>query len=205
MIWALLNDLAQRIITFDKYEQRKKLSMKIKSFGLAPGKKVLDFGCGTGLFAKVFDTIGLCYWGYDIDDRLITYASKLYKNCQFTTSKNVLHGEAPFDLILANCCFHHMDDDSLSVELDRIKSLLSDQGILLIIDLLLAENTDSFFHHAFMKLERGKNIRTMEQYQRKIQRHFFINRNHTEKSHFFSFRHQINPVYNELAVFVCKK
>lgn len=113
MTWAALNDLIQRIISLDKWEQRKNLTQRVQSLNLPRGSKVLDFGCGTGLFARVFMKMGLNYYGYDIDNRLISYARRLYRNCQFTASKEQLRKEAPFDLILANCCFHHIDSATL--------------------------------------------------------------------------------------------
>jgi cyclopropane fatty-acyl-phospholipid synthase-like methyltransferase len=205
MIWALFNDVMQRIITLDKWEQRSNLFTRLKKIQLPPGSKALDFGCGTGLFARVFEKEGFRYWGYDVDSRLITFASRLYPACSFTTSHDVLEDEAPFDLIIANCCFHHIDDTSLSMELKRIKSLLADQGSFFVIDLLLVENDASFLHRAFMKLERGKHVRTVEDYHKHVERHFSIIQTQVERSHIFSFNNRLNPLYNDLAVLECRK
>lgn len=205
MIWALFNDIAQRIITLDKWEQRKHLSKWLKKFQLEPGSKALDFGCGTGLFARVFEKERLKYWGYDIDDRLITFASRFYPKCKFTTSENVLKEEAPFDLIVANCCFHHIDEVLLPVELKRIKSLLADQGSFLVIDLLLVENDPSFLHRSFMKLEKGKHVRTVDGYQKRLEKYFVIVETDVVRSHLFSFNHRLNPLYNDLAFIDCRR
>ena len=205
MIWALFNDVMQRVITLDKWEQRKNLSRRLKKIEPALGSKVLDFGCGTGLFVRVFENERLKYWGYDIDDRLITYASRLYPNCGFTTSEVVLKKEAPFDLIIANCCFHHIDDTLLSKELKRIESLLADQGIFLMIDILLIENDPSFLHRSFMKLEQGKHLRTVEGYQEHVEKHFPVIHSEVQRSHIFSLNHRFNPLYNDLAIFECRK
>lgn len=205
MIRALFNDVMQRIITLDKWEQRRSLHRRLKKVGLEAGSRVLDFGCGTGLFARVFENERFKYWGYDIDDRLIMYASRLYPNCRFTTSEEVLKEEAPFDLIVANCCFHHIDDTLLPSELKRIESLLADQGIFLMIDILLIENDPSFLHRSFMKLEQGKHLRTVEGYQKQIEGHFFVIGSEVERSHILSFNHRFNPLYNDLAIFECRK
>ncbi len=205
MIWALFNDLAQRFITLDKWEQRRNLSRRLKKIQLAPGGKALDFGCGTGLFASVFEKQGFEYWGYDIDDRLITFASRRYPQHRFTALKDVLKKKAPFDLIIANCCFHHIHDTLLSSELGRIKSLLADHGTFLLIDLLLVENDNSFLHRAFMKLERGKHLRSVDDYHKHIERHFSIIQTQVERSYVFSFNNRLNPLYNDLAILECRK
>lgn len=205
MIWALFNDIAQRIITLDKWEQRSNLSIRLKKIQLPPGSKALDFGCGTGLFARVFKKEGLRYWGYDVDNRLITFASRLYPDYSFTTSRDVLEDEGPFDLVLANCCFHHIDDTLLSIELRRIKSLLADQGTFFLIDLILVENDASFLHRTFMKLEQGEHVRTVGDYHKHVERHFSVIRTQVERSHIFSFNNRLNPLYNDLAVIECRK
>ncbi len=205
MIWALFNDIAQRIITLDKWQQRNNLSKRLKRIQLAPGSKALDFGCGTGLFARVFEKEGFKYWGYDVDDRLTTFASRFYPGCSFTTSDDMLKNQAPFDLIIANCCFHHIDDTLLSSELKRIKSLLADHGTFFVIDLLLVQNDTSCLHRAFMKLEQGKHVRTVEDYHKHVEKYFVIIQTQVERSHILSFNNRLNPLYNDLAVLECRK
>ncbi len=67
MLWAFANDLAQRVLTFNKLEQRKNLEKKLNALALPESGKILDFGCGTGLFAKTIMKLGFKYHGYDID------------------------------------------------------------------------------------------------------------------------------------------
>ena len=59
MMWAFFNDLIQRIITLNKWEQRRNLKKRVRSINLPKGSKVLDFGCGTALFTNVFTELGL--------------------------------------------------------------------------------------------------------------------------------------------------
>jgi ubiquinone/menaquinone biosynthesis C-methylase UbiE len=202
MMWAALNDLIQRIITLDKWEQRSNLGERVRSLNLPKESKVLDFGCGTGLFARVFMKMGLNYYGYDIDNRLISYARRLYRNCQFTASKEQLRKEAPFDLILANCCFHHIDSATLREELIGIKRILSENGTFMMIDILFSENDPSLFRKLFRKLELGMHVRVIDDYRRIIEQHFSIIKTDIVRSHLFSIKN--NPIYNDLAVFECK-
>jgi 2-polyprenyl-3-methyl-5-hydroxy-6-metoxy-1,4-benzoquinol methylase len=205
MIWALLNDLFQRLITFNKHEQRAMLRRQVKCLKRSPGSKALDFGCGTGLFSTVFLKAGYRYWGYDIDTRLLEYARFLYPAGNFTRSVSRLQEEGPFDLIIANCCFHHIGDEMLIVELDRICNLLSDDGVFIMKDLLWVENDTSKLHRAFMKLEQGHHVRPLEEYRRMVATVFDVFRVEIERSHVLSLRHRLNPLHNDLAVLMCRK
>lgn len=205
MIRAFLSDIAQRIITFNKLEQRKCLSRWLEDIGIPDGGRILDFGCGTGLFCNLFLKKGFEYWGYDIDERLIAFSSRLYRKGRFTGSKEKLGSVSPFDLILANCCFHHIDDPLLHEELATIGSFLADGGIFLMMDILLVEKDTSSLHNLFMKLERGRHLRTADGYRKIVEKHFSIARKGMERSHILSLKHRLNPVFNDLVVLVCTK
>jgi len=202
MMWAILNDLMQRFISLDKWEQRNNLRQSVQSLSLPRGSKVLDFGCGTGLFARVFMKMGLNYYGYDIDKRLISYARRLYRNCQFTASKDELIKQAPFDLIISNCCFHHIDSATLCEELIGIRKILSGNGTFMMIDILFSERDPSLFRKLFRKLELGMHVRVMDDYRRIVEQHFSIIKTDIVRSHLFSIKN--NPIYNDLAIFECK-
>lgn len=203
MVRAMTNDLAQRIITLNKFEQKRTLSRWVATLPIPDGGRVLDFGCGTGLFANVFSEKGFEYWGYDIADHLVRFASSLHKKSTFTSSRESLKRGAPFDLILANCCFHHIDDRTLDNELSALRGLLSDNGTFLMIDILLVENVSSLPHKLFMKLERGKHVRTAQGYRERVNCHFSVAREATVRSHVLSLKHRRNPLYNDLLVLSC--
>lgn len=201
-MWAVFNDVMQRMITLDKWEQRRNLRERVRSLELSQGSKILDFGCGTGLFSRVFTELGLSYYGYDIDNRFISYARRLYKNCRFTASKDELRRGGPFDLTVANCCFHHMDDIIVHEELNEIKRMLSTNGIFIVVDILFSNDDTHFLRKLFRKMELGAHIRLIDDYRRIIEQHFSIIKIDIVRSHLFSIKN--NPIYNDLAVFECK-
>ena len=203
MIQAFINDLFQRVITGNKWEQRYSLSGYLKALNLKPGSRCLDFGCGTALFAPVFKAAKLNYYGYDIYQHLLDYASLIYKKTYFTSSLDDLEASAPFDLILANCCFHHIDSRTLGAELHNISTLLADDGTFIMIDILLPQNDSFWLRKLFRKLERGAFVRTDIDYSMLIKRHFTIIQQNIERSHVFSLRN--NPVYNDQLVLICKR
>lgn len=203
MMWPLLNDLFQRTLTINKREQRRNLIRNLMALSLRPDSKCLDFGCGTALFAPVFTMLNLRYYGYDIDQRLLDYASRIHKNTHFTSSWNVLEAAAPFDLILANCCFHHIDSGILDAELHNISTLLADNGTFIMIDILFPHNDSHLLRKIFRKLERGAFIRKADDYLIHVERYFELKQKKEERSHLFSLNK--NPVYNDLLVLTCRK
>ena len=203
MIRAFLNDLFQRVLTANKWEQRNTLLRYLKGLNLKPGSRCLDFGCGTALFAPVFTAANLHYYGFDIDQYLLDYASRIYKNTYFTSSLNDLEAKAPFDLILANCCFHHIDSWTLDAELHGISTLLADDGIFIMIDILLPQHDYFWLRNLFRKLEKGAFVRNENDYSVQVRRYFTIIQRNIERSHVFSLKK--NPIYNDLLVLICRK
>ena len=116
---------------------------------------VEDMSSVAKVLRRTFEKAGLKYYGYDVDKRLVSYAKLLHRSGEFTTEIEVLQKESPFELIVANCCFHHIEDEMLSGELSRIKNLLADDGTFIMIDLLKAENDNSILRGLFRKMEKG--------------------------------------------------
>jgi SAM-dependent methyltransferase len=202
-LWAFFNDVAQRIITLNKIEQRVNLRRRVRSLNLSAGAKALDFGCGTALFAPTMRECGLRYYGYDIDPRLIAYARRLYDGATFLSTPGALAQHAPFDLIVANCCFHHISDEALSQELPKLRDLLADRGVFLMIDLLLDPHGRSFLCRQFDRLERGSHIRREAHYRRLVESVFAVHTTAFERSHVLSLKG--NPIFSDLIVFECRK
>lgn len=194
--------MAQRILTANKYEQRIALSGFLAKLNLPPkGRGVLDFGCGTALFAGMFKKLGMQYAGYDIDPRLIGFARRLYPWARFSSGKEDVRQWAPFDLVLMNCCTHHIPDEVLAQELDEMGNWLAPQGICLLVDILKVESSrESRLHKWFMALEQGRHIRTRAEYLARMSEGFTITAVTSWRSSTFSFTHRLNPFYNDLIV-----
>jgi cyclopropane fatty-acyl-phospholipid synthase-like methyltransferase len=202
MIWALINDLGQRVVSLNKWEQRRSLHRRLKALALPPGSKALDFGCGTGLFAGTFAQSGLTYHGYDIDGRMVSYARRTHSGQVFVSTRDEIVRHGPFDLVVANCCFHHIPDDVLAEELEWVKSILADGGTFLLIDLVADPQDRSVLRRAFRRLERGLFLRRVEEYVAIVARHLVVRRVGADRTHMFSLP---GPVYNDLIVVECGK
>lgn len=203
MIWALTNDVMQRLVTFNKRHQKRNLSRLLETCHLGSRSKVLDFGCGTALFSGLFKRHDLDYYGYDIDVRLLTYAARLYPDCAFLSDRGDLKKAGPFELIVANCCFHHIHDDQLAVEIEQIRDLLTDDGTFLLIDLVASEGNMTLPKRLFLKLEQGVTIRPWHSYRQLLEPSFAIHRQEVSPQPFGPF--SSSPVHQDLAVFLCRK
>jgi cyclopropane fatty-acyl-phospholipid synthase-like methyltransferase len=204
MLWALANDLFQRLVTFDKLEQRKNLDGLLKKMGINPGARVLDFGCGTALFARVFIRRGMEYWGYDIDPRLLAYADRLYPNAHFVSSIQDVESAAPFDLIVANCCFHHIDTKGISSELKRIAGWLAPEGRFLMIDLFEEGPDKSPLRKIFLNMEQGAFFRTPKEIRSLLDEQFSLGSMEVQTCHLLPGSWSANPVASSLLMAECR-
>lgn len=107
-------------------------------FEKTSGKKLLDLGCGPGIYAELFSEIGFQVTGIDFSKRSIEYAitnANLNAKKIDYIYKNYLdieyHNE--FDLItLIYCDFGVLSPNKRNVILDKIMSALKQDGILIL-------------------------------------------------------------------------
>jgi len=158
-----VSDLAQRLLTLNKRHQKHDISSILARINFPKQPCVLDFGCGTGLFARFLQGLGLKYVGYDVDEKLIAYAGKRSPGVTFTTSLDVATASGPYDLILVNCCFHHIPDEECQNILRWFATILQPSGHVLFIDILRPAQRISAMHDFFMCMEQGKHVRSREE------------------------------------------
>lgn len=79
------------------------------------GRKVLDFGCGTGVYTNRFEEEGARAWGVDIDEESIEKARKNYDS-KFIVSKEIPFEDDYFDIVFSNEVLEHVENDSVAVE-----------------------------------------------------------------------------------------
>jgi SAM-dependent methyltransferase len=205
LFYALAKDLAQRILTANKADQRRSLGEYLSRQRWRQDACALDFGCGTGLFTSVFRDLRLKSVGYDIDQRSVRFAAKLYRYARFTACKEQLEKWAPFDLILANCCTHHMPDQELKSELSWCDNLLTPSGVFVFVDIFRTDDTRNWFHRQYMKLEKGTYARTLQGSRDLMERFFCVDDVTVWRSYLFSLGYRLNPIYNDLAVIRCHR
>ena len=101
----------------------------LKGAGIGPGSKVLEIGCGTGLFTEIFAASGAEIIAVEPSPDLLqtarqrrlsgaTFLEKNFEDCE---------AEGPFDAVIGNSVLHHLD---LERSWPRIFSLLKPGGRL---------------------------------------------------------------------------
>ncbi len=103
-------------------------------FRLRDGKRVIDFGCGPGLYASRFAARGADVTGVDFSPRSIRYAREQADEAGLKVSfqqANYLEFDPPggFDLIcMIMCDFCALSPDQRSAMLSRFSRLLASEG-----------------------------------------------------------------------------
>ena len=101
----------------------------IDGAGIQESSRVLEIGCGTGLFTEIFATTGARIVAVDISPELlskanlrklpvaqVTFLEKRFEECDV---------DGPFDAIIGSSVLHHLDIDQ---SIERIKRLLKPGG-----------------------------------------------------------------------------
>lgn len=107
-------------------------------FGLGPGKRVADFGCGPGLYAQGLAATGAAVTGVDFSPRSIAYAQEQAMNMALDIDyrcENYLEfdGEGPYDLItLIYCDLCALSPVQRAKLLGKFHGLLRPGGALLL-------------------------------------------------------------------------
>ena len=204
VLWAAFNDAAQRMLTLNKRQQRAVLRQLIGRHGDDRQARVLDFGCGTGLFATTLAAHYAEYLGYDPDSRVVDYASRLYAPLPFTHDKARVVDRAPYGCVVANCCFHHIADGAAEEALEFIGGVLSPDGRLLVIDVVAAGDgvAASPIRALFDAIERGERVRRHHENLQLLQRHVDVCSADIVRTHLFSLNR--SPLYNNLGIYLCR-
>lgn len=127
--------------TFVKSEISTLLLQKIK-----PNAKILDIGCGTGIYTRHIADLGYEVVGVDFSEISIQNAKLLSPHKNATYKKvNFLYypEESVYDGILINSMFHHIQKEDALPFLLKCHSLLDKNGIILFIVRCYPKSTES--------------------------------------------------------------
>ena len=125
-------------------------------------RRVLDVGCGPGTNTALFS--GSDYLGIDINESYIESARRRHRRTFVTadvTTYRVADHER-FDLILVNSLLHHLDDSSTVRLLEHLSGLLTDDGRVHVLELVLPDGPSAARFLA--RHDRGKFARPLDRW-----------------------------------------
>lgn len=123
----------------------------------APGELVLDVGCGTGRYARLW---ACRYLGLDLDGPYIRYAGR-------RSPGRVLVGDAArlpvrdaaVDVTFCVGVLHHLDDGGAARMLAEMRRVCRPGGSLVLLEPLAPEPGDPWWRHRLARHERGEHFR----------------------------------------------
>jgi SAM-dependent methyltransferase len=126
-------------------------------------RRVLDVGCGPGTNARHFARTH--YLGIDHNLRYLEYARRRSGQDFLVAdiTRWVLAPTARFDFVLINSFLHHVDTPSARRILSQLRALLTDDGHVHIIDLLLPERPS--IARFLTRQDRGEFARPLQDWK----------------------------------------
>ena len=96
--------------------QQKRLDL-VKKYIDLKGKRVLDVGCGIGMYSQAFFNEGADVFGIDIDKENIQKAKKLMPGISFLVdeSENLPFENNFFDIVFLHEVLEHVKDDKKTI------------------------------------------------------------------------------------------
>ena len=143
--------------------------------------RVLDAGCGTGEFSRLFDPAR--YLGVDLHPGYIAFAKRHNRRHRYLCTDLMVWPDTgeQFDLVLVNGVLHHLDDDTARKLLNRAASRLASPGTLLVIEdvALPRPSSGARLVHG---LDHGHFIRDAERWRALVSEQLPITRTETYRS-----------------------
>jgi SAM-dependent methyltransferase len=150
--WLLERPLVYRM--WQKPFVEQKLTPILRSGDITRARRVLDVGCGPGTNTSLFENAD--YIGIDINPSYIASARRRYPR-RFVVADVTSYSataEGKFDFIFVNSLLHHIDTPGVRRLLSHLATLLSDNGHVHIVDLVLPPERFSI-SRALARADRG--------------------------------------------------
>ena len=136
----------------------KESNQLLDRLSVKPGQSFIEFGCGTGVLAIEAARRGLKVIAVDISSAMLAYAqtkanelgvdSIVFKESGFLTYQ---HASEPVDYVATSFAFHHLPDFWKGIALKNMYSILNDNGMLFIQDVVIEEENSIDTINAFIE------------------------------------------------------
>ncbi len=110
------------------YNELLEMPTTLRLLGKVKGKKILDFGCGTGIYAKLLTKKGAKVKGFDLSPEMIKIAKKENPQLDLRVASGYrIPFKEKFDIVLATLVLDYFDDWNKVFK--QINNLLKKNGI----------------------------------------------------------------------------
>ena len=143
---------------------KKKLLPVLRNNELSKVRRVLDVGCGPGTNTVFFAKND--YIGVDINEKYIRYARERHGRELIVADVRNYDPSAngKFDFVLANSFLHHLPTEDVLGILSRLSALLSEDGHIHILELVMPEGNS--IARRLAQWDRGKFARPLAEWRR---------------------------------------
>ena len=132
--------------------------------------KILDIGCGTSGILPFLHSHEVQYFGYDFNKNYIENSKKRwsslgeYRFFHQSVDEVDCSENNTFDIVILLNLFHHLTDNETKEIINKCGTLLKQGGSLISCDPCRFEKM-SWFEKFMVKYDRGKNIKSKEEYK----------------------------------------
>lgn len=141
----------------DEWEDAKKARIieVLSEIKLHENSKILDFGCGTGVFSNLLKNhFPQCeVYGCEITEVALQIAKMKYTNCTFISNDELIKFNKHFDFVFSHHVLEHVD--SIDETLGQINSICKENAVTLHI--LPCGNINSYEYNITKRVENGIN------------------------------------------------
>jgi ubiquinone/menaquinone biosynthesis C-methylase UbiE len=109
----------------------------IRMYPLKPGQKILDVGCGTGVYLDLYRKYGCALYGVDTSRSMLDVAkARLGEDAELRLSdaKKIPYENDTFDLVLCMLVLHEIDPTTRMSVITEMMRVLKTDGRILLID-----------------------------------------------------------------------
>lgn len=142
------DDIAKNWDNQETIERNQQFANQIKDFCSIEGKKILDFGCGTGLLSSYLYSANGQIYGADSSQGMVEQFCQRFSGmhnahsvCVDIESNDLPADYSDFDLIISAMAFHHLTEPKKV--LFKLAASLKHNGHCFVFDL---EEEDGSFH-----------------------------------------------------------
>ncbi len=93
-----------------RFGQERRLAM-IAQYAPLAGRRILDTGCGLGMYVRAFRQFSGEVYGIDVDPDKIAEASRELPNLQVAPAEQLPFEDGFFDVVLSHEVWEHVNDD----------------------------------------------------------------------------------------------